>query len=114
MRRTTIITAKLRDEFLPSILNGSKRYEVRDEPFGDAQAIRYISATSGKDLGLFSLGDRFPVDRSEEGRLVGLAAIPEERFRELFPDIANGGPEILWVAEILGQVDIRTILEESR
>lgn len=106
MKRTTIITAKLKDGFFDLIRRGEKKYEVRDEPFGDARIIRYVSSTSGRQLGMFGLGDRSKAGRREDERLIKLAAIPESEFYELFPPTEKGGAEELWIAEILGPMTI--------
>lgn len=58
MKRTVFITAKLQDNYFELIKNGTKKYEVRDESFIDAQVIRYISSSSGNELGFFFLGKK--------------------------------------------------------
>lgn len=100
------MTAKLKDEFYDLILSGKKKYEIRDESFGDAQIIRYISSISGRQLGIFALGNRSRVDRSEDERLIKLAAVPRSVFYKLFPTVENGGVKELWVVEILSPIDI--------
>lgn len=113
MKRTVIITARIRDDYAELIRSGTKTYEVRDEPFGDAQIIHYISQNEGTSLGTYSLEGQFSLGRDEDSKLISYAAISEEAFYELFPRATDGGPRCLWVARIGDQVDMEKLIGES-
>lgn len=113
MRKTTIITAKMQSRFFDLVLAGTKRYEVRDEPFGDAQAIRYIDSEDGRELGIYRIEETLQLRRDEDDRLIDLAGISKDEFYELFPPVSDGGPSKLWVARIGEPIDIRHLLREA-
>jgi hypothetical protein len=101
----------MRDEYAELVRMGRKRYEVRSEPFGDAQAIRYVSAESGRELGVYRLGRIFSVDQGDKERLIRYAGIPGGEFDQLFPSRRGNGPERLWVAEIGAPTTVARLLE---
>ncbi|RHC89859.1 hypothetical protein [Bifidobacterium pseudocatenulatum] len=113
MKSTTIVTAKLCDDLWALILAGRKRYEVRDESFHDAQAIRYVSATTGNELGMFLLGEQFSLGRDQDSRLVELASVSPDRFHRLFPAESEGGPARLWVARLIGPTNVDELFGEE-
>ncbi|MEK0226342.1 hypothetical protein [Bifidobacterium mongoliense] len=108
MRTTVVISARLRDEYAELIRTGKKHYEIRTEPFGEAQAIRFVSAHDGSELGIYRIKGSYPKDRRDEKQLIDMAAIGDEAFHKLFPPVEEGGPSTLWVAEI----GARTTIEE--
>lgn len=100
MKRTVIVTARVRDEFAILIRDGRKTFEVRNESFLDAQAIHYVSAYDGHDLGTYRIERSFPVSREEETALRRYAAITDEEFDALFPLSGKTSSQILWVAQL--------------
>ncbi|OZG59891.1 hypothetical protein BLEM_2066 [Bifidobacterium lemurum] len=114
MQRTTILTAKMRDEFARLVHDGKKRYEVRTEPLDGAQAIRYVSALDGRELGMYRIGKAFRRNRDDDDALISLAAISPDDFHALFPRPEEGGPSVLWIAEILGPTTIEQLMEDER
>lgn len=110
MNAITIINAKIRDNFYPLIAKGIKQYEVRDQSFEHAQYIRYISASSGKQLGIWSLENTFQLHSSDRERLQQLADIPSEIVDELFPPQKK---TILYVAKIGNKTTLEQIFKEQ-
>ncbi|WP_281775656.1 hypothetical protein [Bifidobacterium ruminantium] len=114
MQRTTILTAKMRDEFAFLIRDGKKHYEIRTESLEGAQVIRYISAIDGRELGMYRIGKASRRERDDDDALIRLAAISPDDFHDLFPRPEEGGPSILWVAEILEPITVEQLMEEKR
>lgn len=110
MKRTVIITAKMRDEYYRLIEEGIKQYEVRSESFSDAQIIHYVSATSGRSLGMYTLVDTFPLPRQNEQQLRKYAAIPSSDFDAIFPLPDCGGAPVLWVARLGAKIQLSTVI----
>lgn len=92
MRTTVVISAKLRDEYAELIRTGKKHYEIRTEPFGKAQAIRFVSACDGSELGIYRIKTAYPKNRTDERQLIDMAAIGDKAFHKLFPPVEEGGP----------------------
>lgn len=88
MKTTIIITAKIRPDIYDMVRRGKKRFEVRNRSFHDADYIRYISSTTGRELGIYQLGPekcfdgQDPADRSF---CQACAGISPETFNDLFP-----------------------------
>jgi hypothetical protein len=91
MRTVTIITTKIQPDIYDMVLRGQKRFEVRNESFHDADYIRYISSTTGRELGIYQLGPeklfdgQDPADRDF---CQSCAAISPKTFNKLFPRLA--------------------------
>jgi hypothetical protein len=113
MRKTIVISARIKEEYMRLIRTGVKRYEIRVDPFDDAQAIRYVGAESGKELGIYRIKSTSRLNRSDEDRLIRMSAIGKEGFLQLFPPVVQGGPDRLWVAEIGEPVTVENLLEEA-
>ncbi|KXS23682.1 MAG: hypothetical protein AYW82_03685 [Bifidobacterium dentium] len=111
MRRTVIITVKIRDSFYRLIENGLKQYEVRTEPFGDAQAIVFVDAETGARLGIRRILGTKRYGRGEDEQVLGLSGIGQSDFRKLFPSKRDGGPAFLWVARLGRSVSPDDLLE---
>lgn len=111
MRKTVVISAKIREKYAELIRAGIKRYEIRIEPFDDAQAIRYVGAKDGEELGLYRINASYSINRDEEERLMAMSAISAKEFHQLFPPIDQGGPGTLWVAEIGEPVTMEQLLK---
>lgn len=114
MRKTTIITAKMRDEYFRLIVEGKKHCEVRDESLEDVQAIRYISATDGHELGIYKTGRIVSMNRSRDDELITLAGILPSDFYSLFPKESHGGPPRLWAAELLERTTLEELVREGK
>ncbi|MCI1644390.1 MAG: hypothetical protein LKI21_07620 [Bifidobacterium crudilactis] len=113
MKRTVIVSAKIIGSYAELIRRGVKRYEIRSDPFCDAEAIRYIDASDGSELGLYTIVESFPVDRSEEQRLIQLSSISVQEFQNLFPPVSQGGQPTLWVAKLGGATTLTELLKGS-
>lgn len=105
-----VISAKLRDEYAELIRTGKKHYEIRTEPFGKAQAIRFVSACDGSELGIYRIKTAYPKNRTDERQLIDMAAIGDKAFHKLFPPVEEGGPSTLWVAEIGASTTIEELV----
>ena len=110
VRTTVVISAKLRDEYAELIRTGKKHYEIRTEPFGKAQAIRFVSACDGSELGIYRIKTAYPKNRTDERQLIDMAAIGDKAFHNLFPPVEEGGPSTLWVAEIGASTTIEELV----
>ena len=114
MKRTVIVTARMRDEFAALIREGRKKFEVRTEPFLDAQAIHYVSANDGRDLGTYIIERSFPVSRDDDVSLRRYACIADEEFDDLFtPSSTDNGDGTLWVAQLGKRTTIPTLLGDA-
>ena len=113
MRRLTIVTAKMRRRFFRMILDGRKPFEVRDESLDGVQAIRYVDAENGEELGTYRLGHVLDMERTCDGELMQLAGIGPTDFYELFPPTEDGGPSRLWAAELLERTTLDRLLEKG-
>lgn len=113
MRKTTIITAKMREEYYRLVLKGQKRCEVRDESLEGVQAIRYVSADDGHELGIYRIGRIVCMDRKHDEELITMAGIRPSDFYSLFPGEREGGPSRLWAAELLGRTTLERLVTEG-
>ncbi|MCI1934699.1 MAG: hypothetical protein LKJ31_06325 [Atopobiaceae bacterium] len=111
MKKTIIISAKIEDEFMSSIKNGIKRYEIRDSSFENADAISYFSSNSGNYLGTYKIIDTFKLDRDHDYEAIKLSAVTVEQFYYLFPTLADRGPHILWVAKLGNPISLEKLVE---
>lgn len=110
MRTTIIITAKIRDEFMELIRERRKKYEIREEPFNGAQAIRYVSSRDGRELGVYRIVDTFEIPRSQKDSVIEISAIGTQQFRSLFPDHDDDDKQSLWVAHLGGETTVDELL----
>ena len=86
MRKTTIVTAKMQEKYYRLIIDGRKRCEIRDESLEGIQAIRYISAEDGHELGIYRTGRIISMDRGHDKELIAMAGIRPSDFYTLFPE----------------------------
>jgi hypothetical protein len=111
MRWTTIVTAKIRPEIYDRIENGKKNWEIRDEPFGNAKAIRYIDSETGKLLGYCEISWTCYLARTYDPLLIDLAQVDSQTFYDLFP---ADGPIRLYAAQLgMGADRAEFILREG-
>lgn len=113
MRSTTIITAKIRPNYYSLIVSGFKRFEVRSESFGQADAIRYIDSVDGTFLGIRRILGVTHLNRSQDDDAKRYAAIGEDDFYRLFPRPEDGGPYELWAAKIGDDVTLDQLFSEE-
>ena len=113
MRKTKIVTAKMQEKYYRLIIDGRKRCEIRDESLEGIQAIRYISAEDGHELGIYRTGRIISMDRGHDKELIAMAGIRPSDFYTLFPEESGGGPSRLWAAELLGKTPLETLVGEG-
>lgn len=119
MKTTTIITAKIKPDIYRLIKQGRKRYEVRDESFHRADAIRYVDAETGKVLGVYRLGPEDDFDRTHDPLIQSMAGVDDSTFRRLFPKteerfgILIKGVDRLHVAPIRSRTSLDAIFPEE-
>ena len=112
MKRTVIVTVKIRPDFYQLIENGTKKYEVRTESFGDAQAIVFLDAATGRRLGMRRVLGSRQYHREDDERVLELSGISRQDFRDLFPPETNGGSPSLWVARLGQPTGLDDLFEE--
>lgn len=100
MKKTTIITAKIRERYAALIDQGVKRYEIRSDSLDGIDAIHLVSTETGKSLGTYVVVNTLCFDRDDDIRVMSLAQTTPEQFYELFPRPEDGGPRKLWAAEL--------------
>ncbi|MFD0705611.1 hypothetical protein ACFQY8_07635 [Alloscardovia venturai] len=110
MKITTVISAKIRDDIYQSIRNGKKQFEVRTEPFGSAGVIRYVSASTGKQLGFWQIKESLSVPISDRSTIQKYAAVPREIVDELFP-MTSG--TCVYVARLGHEVTVNSLFERG-
>lgn len=119
MRAMTIITAKIRPNIYKLIEQGRKRYEIRDEGFHQADAIRYVDAETGKVLGVYWLGPEDDFDRTHDPLMQSLSGVDDRTFRRLFPKteerfgILAKGVDRLYVAPIRSHTSLDEIFPKE-
>lgn len=118
MKTTTIITAKIKPDIFRLIEQGRKRYEVRDESFHQADAIRYVDAETGKVLGVYRLGPEDDFDRTHDPLVQSLSGVDDDTFHRLFPKTVDFGILIkgvdrLHVAPIRSRISLDAIFPEE-
>jgi hypothetical protein len=108
MRLTSIITAKIKPGIYRKIESGEKTLEVRDDDYGFAEAIRYVSSIDGHYMGTYridgftSLPAATPIEREIARKA---ACVSREEFTELFPVEMTSGAMPLDVALIGERID---------
>lgn len=118
MRAMTIITAKIKPNIYKLIEQGRKRYEIRDEGFHQADAIRYVDAETGKVLGVYQLGPDDDFDRTHDQFIQSLSGVDDDTFHRLFPKTVDFGILIkgvdrLHVAPIRSRISLDDIFPEE-
>lgn len=113
MKTTIIITAKIQDEIMELIREGRKRYEIRDEPFNDAQAIRYVSSRDGRELGMYRITDTFDIPRSQKDSVIEISAVGAPQFHRLFPNRNDDDKQRLWIAHLGTKTNVAELLKED-
>ena len=108
MRATTIITAKIEPGIYKLIEQGSKHYEVRDESFHQAKAIRYVDAETGEMLGLHWLGPEDDFGRTHDPLIQSLSGVDDRTFHRLFPETVDR----LYVAPIWSHTSLDELFPE--
>lgn len=104
----TIATARIEPGIYRLIEQGRKRYEVRDESFRQADAIRYVDAQTGKVLGVYWLGPEDDFDRTHDPITQNLSGVDGGTFRRLFPKTAAR----LYIARIRSRTSLVDIFPE--
>lgn len=117
MKTTTIATAKIKSDRFELIKNGIKHYEVQDESFHGATAIRYVDSETGKVLGVYWLGPEDVFDRTHDQLLQTMTVLNSTIFYKLFPkDEGRFGistVDHLYVAPILCHTDLDSVLKKD-
>lgn len=108
MNTVTIATARIEPGIYRLIEQGRKRYEVRDESFRQADAIRYVDAQTGKVLGVYWLGPEDDFDRTHDPITQNLSGVDGGTFRRLFPKTAAR----LYIARIRSRTSLVDIFPE--
>ena len=119
MKTMTIITAKIKPSIYKLIEQGRKLYEIRDEGFHQADAIRYVDAETGKVLGVYWLGPEDDFDRTHDPLMQSMAGVDDSTFCRLFPKteerfgILIKGVDRLHVAPIRSRTSLDAIFPEE-
>lgn len=92
------------------IREGRKKYEIRQEPFNGAHAIRYVSSRDGRELGVYRIIDTFEIPRSQKDSIIEISAIGAQRFHSLFPDRDDDDRQSLWIAHLGAETTIDELL----
>lgn len=114
MKRTTIVTAKILEHYAELIERGIKHYEVRSESLDGIDAIHLVSAETGEDLATYEVLRTLRFTRDEDSKVMPLAQATPEQFYELFPLPDDGGPEMLWAAELGARTTLSTLVALER
>lgn len=89
MKLTSIITAKIEPEIYKKILTWTKRFEVRDESFQNADFIRYVNANSENGaeevFGIYRIKGEIFLPSNARSIAQEISAVDEETFDRLFP-----------------------------
>lgn len=109
MKAITIITARIEPGIYRLIEQGRKRYEVRDESFQHADAIRYMDAETGELLGVYWLGPEGEFDRTHDPITQSMAGVDDDTFHRLFPRTED----CLYVARIRSCTSLNDIFPEG-
>ena len=114
MKRTTIVTAKILEHYAELIERGIKHYEVRSESLDGIDAIHLVSAETGEDLATYEVLRTLRFTRDEDEKVMPLAQATPEQFYGLFPLPCDGGPEMLWAAELGARTTLSTLVALER
>lgn len=107
MKFTRIITAKIEPDIYQLIEQGKKHYEIRDEDFDHADAIRYVSSADGRLLGMYALGlaRTHLRDESTDQWLIEASGLGRAQFDKLFGQRQFKQIQFLYSAEIGRKLD---------
>lgn len=111
--RTEIVTLKIKRRYMDLIVHGVKRFEVRDESLASVNFVHYIDSVTLESLGVYSVARTFCLTRDHDVESIQYAAIECDDFYRLFPNLDNGGPVKLWIAELGAPVDLLEVLGGS-
>jgi hypothetical protein len=101
MRHLHIVTAKIKPSIYALIQDGSKHYEIRNESFQGAQAICYVSADSGRTLGIHMLGPELTLGRdTDDLALQQLSGLDRRSYLSMFPKALIPTQPVLYAAGI--------------
>ncbi|WP_018142384.1 hypothetical protein [Alloscardovia criceti] len=106
MKSLTIITAKIHDDIYERIVSGEKKYEVRNDDFNNASIIRYISARTGEQLGLWIIKETFTAMSTDRINLSRYASVNEKQLNTLFPQLPKRNLHIALLGKQIKQYDI--------
>lgn len=113
MKITKVASARIELNYYRLIDLGVKKYEVRAESLEGIDAFYFLDNKTDDFLGVHTIEQVCSFDRSEDGLVLNLSAISHDEFYRLFPALADGGPNRLWVAKLGPCISLNTLLKSE-